>query len=89
MLEDLESSSNLKAFYREGNCYGTSLVVLVRSLVRELDTTCHKKDQRFCMTQLRPGAAKYIYVIQLHHIQITKIYSPPVQFSRVQLFATP
>ena len=53
-------------------------------VVRELDTTCRKKDQRFCMTQLRPGAAKHIYVIQLHHIQITTIYSPPVQFSSVQ-----
>lgn len=32
-----------------------------RSLVREVDSTCFNKDQRFFMLQLRPGAAKEIH----------------------------
>ena len=59
----------------------------VRALVRELDPTCHKKDQRFCMTP------PYIYLVQPNIYmwysfiiyKLPKLQPPSsVQFSSVQ-----
>ena len=65
---------NVKKQKNSQGGFGTSLVVQwlrlqppkaggwVRSLIRELDPTCHKKDRGFCMSQLRPSTAKQINI---------------------------